>query len=128
LADIDFERFRPLIIQIESGSYFLDYDEDPDEKAIAFMQQKNYHLIAKISVNLIFVSNDFFQTLPPPTHTGQEINTLSTPKYFTKKYRKSSYRYRIKTALNFVKSYFLFPWYVYKTYKKMGKGEDYLSK
>ena len=36
-------------------------------------------------------------------------------------YHKSKIRKKIKTIFNFVKSYFLFPWYVYKIYKMLKK-------
>lgn len=40
------------------------------------------------------------------------------------KFKKSQTRKRIKTVLNFIKSYFLFPWYVYKIYKMLQKDRS----
>jgi len=120
LADMDFEKCRPLIIQVEYSNHFIS---DYDKRICAFMQSKNYHLIAVVSVNLIFVSDDFFQTLPPP-HIGQGKVSLSTPQYFTKKYKKKSRQHILKSAIDFIKSYLIFPWYTYKTYKKVSKIEN----
>jgi|GEM_PF-1467275 len=123
LQDMDFKKFQPLIIQIEhSNNLIPNHDRD----ICAFLQSKNYYLIAKTELNLIFVNSVFFSTLP--SHISQRSNTLSTPQYFTKKYRKNHHNQPpVKTALNFIKSYLLFPWYTYKTYKKMNNIEKFLE-
>jgi len=120
LQDMDFERFRPLILQIEhSDNLILDHGQ----RICAFLQQKNYHLIAKTDLNLIFVTDDFFSS---PLLTERGI--ASTAQYFTKKYQKPRRQPPLKTACNFIKSYLFFPWYVYKSYKNIAKIEDYLQK
>ena len=37
------------------------------------------------------------------------------------KIKESKIYKRIKTVFNFIKSYFLFPWYIYKIYKMLKK-------
>jgi len=73
LQDMDFERFRPLIIQIETSNHLIP---DHDKQIIAFLQQKNYRLVAKVSINLIFVSDDFFQPPPPQGDTPHQSRTI----------------------------------------------------
>jgi len=37
-------------------------------------------------------------------------------------------KHPVKTLIDFIKSYFIFPWYIYKTYKKVGKIKDFLDR
>jgi len=52
-------------------------------------------------------------------HNLRKAYTLGKS-YTTRKKYSHKHRSSLKTAIKFIKSYFLFPWYVYKTYKKLG--------
>jgi len=106
LQDMDFEKFSPLIIQVEPSHH--------PKQIFDFLQQNHYHLVARTDVNMIFIHDSFFQSPLPPAHTQG-----SFPYYLSKKHQKKPHQRPVKTALKFIKSYFLFPWYVYKTYKKI---------
>jgi len=51
LQDLDFERFRPTIIQIEPSDHYLP---ENSRFMFEFMKTKNYDLIGRTDVNLIF--------------------------------------------------------------------------
>lgn len=51
LADIDFDRFRPFMIQIEPSDA---YAPGTSTTMVDFLQEKQYNLVAETDVNLIF--------------------------------------------------------------------------
>jgi len=57
LRSMDFEKFCPLIIQIEPSNHFI---KNNDKKIQVFLEEKNYHFLSKTDVNMIFVHNSFY--------------------------------------------------------------------
>jgi len=62
LQDMDFNKFRPLIIQVEPSNHFII---DNDQNILSFLQQQSYQLVARTDVNMIFVSDAFWESSPP---------------------------------------------------------------
>lgn len=54
ISDIDFERFHPIIICVETSGYYMGKDED-GVKIIDFLLEKGYLVYADTFLNTIFV-------------------------------------------------------------------------
>lgn len=52
LEEIDYEKYRPLIIQIEPSDWYI---ENNSNKIMNFMNEKEYKLICKNHINMIFI-------------------------------------------------------------------------
>ena len=82
LRDLDFEKFRPIVIQAEPSEHHRPGNTD---EMIAFMLENNYVLVAKTEVNLIFIASEalpqYESTRAPASPAGDEWKQYFAPDY-----------------------------------------------